>query len=314
MPGVGMPILNTMQPIIGVDIHNSLPPVPPAPAPHVVVWMLGLSGWMNLILWQSASKATTKKNEELPVERPVLAFSEHSCARAHDAGPHLGHFAANALLAVIWAGASSKCEFGSGTVRTPADPMGVNMMFVANLQLDCADPIAMPTSVAITIDYTIKAGFTWMDLLNGVVHMVVDLIIDALIGVFLGGVQLLAKGAIDRVFKKYALIGLREAFGKEGLKEGVWGGLKDARKAFKDWRIGERLTAFKLNALLLLAKGSASRTEIPKELGKAALDTFIGLSAGGPTGADMPYAPYAGPGDWVNETIDGWFYGPQQAK
>lgn len=79
--------------------------------------------------------------------------------------------------------------------------------------------------------------------------------------------------------------------------------------------MGERLLAFKLNAHLLLDKTTVSRTEIPKELGQAALDTFIGLSAGGPTGADMPYAPYGDHGgDWANETIDGWFYEPQPAK
>jgi hypothetical protein len=143
-----------------------------------------------------------------------------------------------------------------------------------------------------------------------VVHLLVDLVIDAIIGVFLCGLQLLAKGAIDRVFKKYALIGLGEAFLKEGVKEGIGQGLKDAGKAFKDWRVAQRVTALKLNALLMLTKGTASRTEIPKELGKTALDTFIGLSAGGPTGADMPYAPYQVPGNWVNDTIDGWFYSP----
>lgn len=145
----------------------------------------------------------------------------------------------------------------------------------------------------------------------GVVHLLVDLVIDAIIGVFLGGLQLLAKSASDRVFKKYALIGLGEAFLKEGVKEGIGQGLKDAGKAFKDWRVAQRVTALKLNALLMLTKGTASRTEIPKELGKTALDTFIGLSVGGPTGADMPYAPYGDRGgDWVNDTIDGWFYAP----
>jgi hypothetical protein len=310
-----MPILNTIQPIVGVDIHNSLPPVPPAPAPHVVVWGMGLSGWMQLPLWPSASKANTLDSPKLVKRNPVLSFVGHSCARAHDAGPHLGHFAANSLLAIIWLGASSKSEFGSGTVYTPFGHMGINMLWIGNLQLDCADPIAMPTSMTFTIDYTVKAGFTWMDLLNGVVHLVVDLVIDALIGVLLGGLQLLAKGAIDRITKKYALIGLREAFIKEGFREGIWGGLKDAKSAFKDWRIGERLTAFKLNALLMLDKNAASRTEIPKELGKAALDTFIGLSAGGPTGADMPYAPYGDiGGDAANTTIDGWFYPSDEPK
>lgn len=228
MPGVGMPILNTIQPTVGVDIHNSLPPVPPAPAPHVVAWGLGLSGWMHLVLWESASKANRDDNPKEPGAKPVLAFVGHVCARAHDAGPHLGHFAANALLLVIWPGASNKCEFGSGTVHTPFGHMGVNMMWFANLQLDCADPVAMPTSLTFAVDYTVYAGFTWMDLLNGVIHMVVDFLIDAIIGVILGGLQLLIKGAIDRVMKKYALIGLREAFLKEGFQEGIWGGLKDA--------------------------------------------------------------------------------------
>jgi len=60
-------------------------------------------------------------------------------------------------------------------MRRPRSPLlsrwsfghvGVNMLWIGNLQLDCADPIATPTSMTFTIEHTVKAGFSWMDLVD----------------------------------------------------------------------------------------------------------------------------------------------------
>jgi hypothetical protein len=314
MPGVPMPILNTIQPIAGVDIHISLPPIPPAPAPHVVVWGVGLSGWMSLPLWQAASKTNAIDHPDVLAKRaPVSAWVGHPCGRGHDAGPHLGHIAANTLLAIIWLGASSKAEFASGTVHTPQGRMAVNMMWFANLHLDCGDPVAMPTGLAITIDYSICAGFTWMDLLNGFVHMLVDFLIDALLSLLLGAIGVLLGGAIQRVLKKYALIGLREALWKIGIKEGFGEGVPEALRAFKQWNVRQRVQNLWSMWQHTLAKDSATRPEVIKELAKSTWDTLFGLSAGGPTGSDAPFAPYKHvAGDEgllpVDKGIDSLFY------
>jgi hypothetical protein len=308
MPGVPMPLLNTVQPFAGVDVHTSLPPIPPAPAPHVVVWGLGLSGWMSLPLWQTASKSNSTDHPKIAAKGvPVAAGPGHPCGRGHDAGPHLGHFAANTLLAIIWLGASSKAEFASGTVGTPQGPIAVNMMWAVNLQLDCGDPVSTPSSIAIAIDYTNYAGFTWTDFFNGLVHLLVDFIIDALLSAALGMVSTLLGGAIDRVFKKYALIGLREA-GRIAFKEGLVDGAKELIPAFKQWGFRQRIVWFRSVWGLLFEKGSATRPEVARELGKTAWDTGSGLSVGGPTGADAPYAPYGNVGEPINNAIDGLFY------
>lgn len=318
MPGAAMPILNTLQPIVGVDIHLSLPPIPPAPAPHVVVWCVGLSGWMSLPLWDMASKSNSLEHPE--VKTPVSAWRGNPCGRGHDAGPHLGHIAANTLLAIIWLGASSKAEFASGTVHTPQGGMAVNMMWFANLHLDCGDPVATPTGLAITLDYSICAGFTWMDLLNGFVHMLVDFLLDALLSVLLGGIGVLVGGAIQRITKKYALIGLREAFLTIGIKEGFGEGIPDALRAFKQWNVRQRVQNLRFMWELTLTKGSATRPEVIKELAKSTWDTLFGLGVGGPTGADARFAPYGTLTDDqgvlpVEKGIDSLFYdsppGPQ---
>lgn len=303
MPGAGMPILNTIQPIAGVEPHMTIPPLPPAPSPHVVVWGVGLSGFMGIPLAMGSSTATdVKVCDEMLGKNEVAAGLGHPCGRGHDAGPHLGHAAANTLLVIIWLGAASKAEFASGTVKVPTGNLAINCAWVMNVQLECADPIPMPFGVAITLDYTIYAGFTLLDALNGLVHMLVDVLIEAILGVLLGTITELLKGVLDRVFKQYALIGLREAFSES------MSSFMDAFKKGPSWSLAERVANLRFT-LELIWNSAATRNDVISETASAAWETLFGLSVGGPTGADMPYAPYGDTvGDPIDNAIDGLFY------
>ncbi len=176
MPGIPYPCLNTIQPIVGVDIHNSLPPMPPAPMPHVVVWGVGLSAKMGFPLSSVTSRASSP--DALVPTNTVSAGWGYACGRQHDAGPHGGHIWANTLLPIIALGAGSKNEFGSGSVKVktqagPAD-MAVGILYAMDLSLDCGDPVSLPTGYPITLLNTVYAGLTWADVCRGLVSMLVD--------------------------------------------------------------------------------------------------------------------------------------------
>lgn len=308
MPGAAMPIFNTIQPVAGVDIHKSLPPVPIAPLPHYVVWGVGLSGWLSLPLASgenSSSKATATEHMESG-KKPVLACMGHACGRGHDGGPHLGHIAGNTLLPLIALGASSKAEFASGTVKTPQGNMAVNCFLAVNLQLHCFDPVPIPSGLAITIDYTVCAGFTWKDFFNGLVHMLVDVLIEALLSVIVGTLTNYGAGRIAKLLGKEGAVTLGEAFLKTvddmagtvhmieflGAKDFGWPGFKQMWVAtynsvrFADYR----------------------KEYIRPDFVDEARDAIIAVNVGGPTGGDMPYAPYKSVSDPIDDAIDGLFY------
>jgi len=179
------PVLNTIQPFAGCDMHLTIPPPPPAPpphTPHVVVWVVGLSQKMNFL---GMAVGTSKANSpESGVGRPVVAGWGYACARAHDGGPHPGHIWPNLLLPLILLGSSSKHEFASGTVLTPKGEMAVGVAWVVDLALDCWDvPYPpLPTGITVTAANTVRAGFTWADFFRGLIHMVVDAAITWAIG------------------------------------------------------------------------------------------------------------------------------------
>jgi hypothetical protein len=207
MPGLPFPCLNTIQPIFGCDVHMSIPPTPMAPAPHVVVWSVGLSQSINFL---GASSATSKASApESGCDKPVQSGWGYNVGRTHDAGPHLGHIWPNALLPLIMLGSANKHEFGSGTVKVPGGhdtAVGVGYLF--DLGLDCFDfPMPpTPSSWALTLANTVRAGFTWSDYLRGVVQVYVDTAITWLIA----GALSFGRGAVTGSLRG----GLRSALSK----------------------------------------------------------------------------------------------------
>jgi hypothetical protein len=187
MPGAGMKALNTIHPIIGVDMHRTLPPpLPVLPfAPHVVLWGEGWSqqiGW----LWAVANSKACSPQSLCP--KPVGVCYGYGIGRGHDAGPHPGHIWANALLPLIGLGSGSKSEFASGTVRLPTGNMAIAVAMVVNFNLDCNDfPIPpTPTGTVMAFMCTVQAGFTLGDFLGGLCSMVVDMAIVMVAGLVVG--------------------------------------------------------------------------------------------------------------------------------
>ena len=205
MPGAPFPVLTTIQPIVGVDMHKAIPPPPPAPppfTPHVVVWGVGLSQKMPF-LW--ATGTSTASTIESGVPKFVAVGVGHAVGRTHDAGPHPAHVWPNVLLPIIMLGSASKSEFGSGTVKVStskgAMDMGVNVAWVMNLNLQCNDfPIPKtPTGMAFTLNYTVYAGFSLADFFRGLIQMIVDILISLAVGAICAVLSGAVKGLISRV-------------------------------------------------------------------------------------------------------------------
>jgi len=200
---IGFPALNTIQPVIGVDMHLTIPPPPPAPpphTPHVVVWVVGLSQKINFLgMAIGTSKACSP---ESLVARPVTAGWGYACGRTHDAGPHPGHIWVNLLLPLIMLGSSNKHEFGAGTVQTPQGDMAVGMAYVVDPGLDCYDlPYPpLPTGFAITALNTVYAGMGLADFGRGLIQMLADAAITYALNRAFAGIG----GALSRRFSALA--------------------------------------------------------------------------------------------------------------
>lgn len=318
----GMLAFTTMQPIMGVDMHTSLPPIPPVILPHVVVWGTGLSLSMGLPLAQSASKAMSPDHLQLGL-KPIAVGLGHACGRGHDAGPHLGHIAGNTLLAIIWLGAASKAEFGSGTVMVQGLPMAVNFMMYANLQLHCHDPIPMPSGLTFaTGSNMVYVNFTWLDLLAGFVHMLIDVIISAFLNLVMGAMTKYISAQLARLFQGGPGMGLLAAFKAQGVQ--MWEALDDIfvrRLTFStgarvmDWsRITPRGFAHQVSVTWNnLRSRDFVRNVLPGEMAGSARDTTVSLLVGGPTGADLAVDGTGGPpgsnlGNFANDGADSFLY------
>jgi len=140
-------------------------------------------------------------------KRPIAVGPGHACGRDHDAGALVAHIAANALLPVILLGAASKSEFGSGTVLVgrKGEKMAVNLLLFMNVQLHCDDPVPMPTGFTFaTGSAMVYANLTFMDVLDGFAHMLVDVILVAILNFAIAG----AGNVIDRVVAATGMKGL----------------------------------------------------------------------------------------------------------
>jgi hypothetical protein len=310
----GMLVLTTVQPIAGVDMHYSLPPIPPAILPHVVVWGTGLSLGMGLPSVTASHAMST--DHPTYMAKPIGVGVGHACGRAHDAGTHLGHIAGNTLLPIIFLGSSSKAEFGSGTVLVQGEHMAVNLMCYVNLQLDCNDPIPMPTGVSIALGSNmVYANFTAMDALNGFVHMLVDVAIVAILNFVLAGLG----SVLGRVLKGTGMTGLLSDMA--GNARGVVNDLEDifvrklsSGKRAIDWsRLTPRGFAQQFAHLARnhWTNAASYNTQIaPQVLGKAAKSAVPGVLTGSPTGisASSTYSPGARGASAADSAVDSIFY------
>jgi hypothetical protein len=182
---VGLPCIAAFMPIFGLDFHKELPPLPPVPIPHVVVWFIYGIG------------AESTSRIEMSVRTPIGAIA----CRGHDAGPLVGHIPippiSCAFLPVVLAGSGSKCEFGAGSVKIGSSgyPVAVGLFFAIGPQLHCNDlpiPGLNPTCPGFTgfnlsiLNLTVKAGFSLADLIASMAASLYDIAVTAGLA-FLGG-------------------------------------------------------------------------------------------------------------------------------
>ncbi len=285
----GMLVLTTMQPIVGVDMHTSLPPIPTAILPHYVVWGTGLSLGMGLPQALTASQAMSPSHPQYK-KKPIAVGVGHACGRGHDAGVHFGHIAANTLLAIIWLGAASKSEFGSGTVMVQGQKMCVNMALFMNVNLDCSDPVPLPSGFTFaTGSAMVYANMTFMDFLNGIVHMAVDVVIVVILNFLLAG----AGKIVGRLFKGAGITGILSELASSAKQifydlEDIFG-RKVGGKLVMDWsRLTPKGFAQQVEQAFLNHRWNAAgyNTKIaPKALGEAAKSIIPGWLYGSPLGA-----------------------------
>jgi hypothetical protein len=162
-------------------------------APHVVAYCIG---------W--ATSSTTKASTT------VKAGWGYTLGRQHDIGMGIYHFAVNALLPLVWAGAANKAEFGCSTIKIDVSGdalrMAVAVIPVAglNLQLDCNEPCAFPSSLCVASFNTVYGGFSLMDFLAGIAAGLCDVAISWAVGKIAGKIVGAAGGAIASMLGKSA--------------------------------------------------------------------------------------------------------------
>ena len=197
---MGLPFkaLNDIQLVAGCDFHKNLPPVPPAPAPHVVVAIMGMAD------------STTQK-----ISTTVKANWGYALGRQHDLGRGPYHFAVNALLPIVCLGAGNKAEFGCATVivgNCGADNSSARMAAAAipfvglNPQLDCDEPFPMPTSICIASFNTVHVGMTGADILAGLLAGAVDSLLTWFVGKIAGGIANAILGSVLGLLGPEALL------------------------------------------------------------------------------------------------------------
>jgi hypothetical protein len=182
---VGLPCIAAFMPIFGCDFHKELPPLPPVPVPHAVVWFI----------YGIGSAATARI--EMSVRTPVGAIA----CRGHDAGPFVGHIpipvTSAAMLPIVLAGSGSKCEFGAGSVKVGSNgyPAAVGLLFVIGPQLHCNDlpiPGLNPTCPGFTgfnlsiLNLTVRAGFGLGDFIASMAAAYYDMLVTAAISFVAG--------------------------------------------------------------------------------------------------------------------------------
>ncbi|HZL18190.1 MAG TPA: hypothetical protein VFG23_10630 [Polyangia bacterium] len=260
MPGAACKALNSFQLVAGCDLHKNIPPPPPVGplpmAPHAVVYCIGF-----------ALPSTSKKSET------VKAGWGHALGRQHDIGMGPYHFAGNLLLPLIWLAAGNKAEFGSGSVKigVSGKPLRMAVALVPvlglNLQLDCNEPCAFPSSTCVATFNTVAAGFTLGDCVGGFAAMIGDIAV-ALISSKIAGAITKGAGAIVM-----------------GILAEVSGGI---------------------TVMLAAGLAAATFPTVAYYLG-AVSDLVVGWAVGSPLGYSLSWAPgnvYGGKlNDWINNTF-----------
>ena len=169
-------LLLKWHPMIGCDFHLELtftwPPVPVPYTPHIVGQRLaGLGG-------PAGAGTITDDN--------VLANNWNIILRDSDIQYGIPHIPVPpfppCVLALLWTALSgSKSYFGpSSVVAKNNDPIAAALLVYVNPQLNCDDPVPLPTGIAITWS-NVVCGLTWGDIIGGFLSMGLDIAISFLL-------------------------------------------------------------------------------------------------------------------------------------
>jgi hypothetical protein len=240
----------------------------------------------------------------------------YACGRTHDAGPHLGHIWPNALLPLILLGSASKAEFGSGTVKTAIAPgagesadKAINVAFVMNLNLDCQDfPIPpLPTGMCFTTNYTVYAGFTFIDFLRGLMQMIADAITTWVVGAFCAALSVVLSGVVGKLLGKAALSdilgGLKGILGLGGQSLAV------SSAVISDYALSGRAFVESARAIpgaIVSAFRQAPVDQIVGPITSIITTVFVGTPIGyapenAPVGGMAPTTVSSKYSDWINK-------------
>lgn len=298
----GFPVLSTLQPIVGFDLHKTIPPPPPAgplPVLHPVVWGVGLSQKSGLMWAVATSRACSP---ESLCTKPIAVGGGHACGRTHDAGPHLGHAWPNLLMPLLIMGSTSKAEFGSGTVKVgtaggPKD-MAVNVGQAINFNLHCQEfPLPpTPSGFAIAVNYNVRAGFALMDFVRGLIQMGLDMAITWAVSALCTSLMGSIKGVLERTADQTIWAAIWKGI-KGGFSFASKKGLVSARGLVNDgagyFASNGRLFVDSWGALGKAAKYMWKNDSEGQTVGviASALSTF---GAGTPTGYSPQYTPVGG--------------------
>jgi hypothetical protein len=86
------------------------------------------------------------------------------------------------VLALVWTGLSgSKSYFGPSSVVSSGGPIAAALFVYVNPQLNCDDPLPLPTGIAITWS-NVVCGLTWGDVIGGALSMAFDMLISFVLG------------------------------------------------------------------------------------------------------------------------------------
>jgi hypothetical protein len=161
----------------GLDLHDEVtfPPPPPAPVkviPHVVVDVLNGVG-----LFCKLSPDTVNANWM----RMIM--------RDSDIGNFIPHVPipinAWVLAPLIICTSGSKNYFGPSSVQAGGKPIGVALLIILDIDLNCSDPVPLP-SIRILAPATVVAGLSLGDILGGFLAMGADFAVQGILNFLTG--------------------------------------------------------------------------------------------------------------------------------
>ncbi len=163
------------------------------------------------------------------------------------------------------------------------------------------DPLPLPTSISVTIDYSVCAGFTWMDVLTGFLHMLLDFVIQLVLNYIVGALSGLLKAGLGKLLGKSIVPSLRDVLNPKYFFKDIMDGFRSLSLRPLSMRNVISQLGFLKNNFLLATIDSGAAMTMGKEIANSFLNVFVSDNIGGPLGGAYPYSPYQYLG------VDDWF-------